>query len=300
MYSRWSNAAVIILWLSAMSWLIAYKVLPPLLVGQPPSYRTILDAQRREPPVGWTMSFNDRQLGWALSTTSELDDKVTEVCSWVHFDEFPLEELAPPLFRKLVRPVSGLRMDAKNTTLIHPLTGLSSFRSEVRIEPTDDLITMQGTIEGSRLKLEIHCEGLVYETEKPIPKNALLSDALSPRTQLPGIHPGQTWTVPVYSPLQPAGYPVEILQATVTGTEPFVWNDRTVQALLVVYRRDSGHGLGSDERPRGKLWVHPNGTVLKQQVMIFNSTMTFLRLPDKQAAELERNVNRDDQQSGPR
>ncbi|MHC4180655.1 MAG: hypothetical protein ACYSWU_24410, partial [Planctomycetota bacterium] len=72
MYSRWFNAAVIILWLTAMAWLVKCKVLPPLLEGQRPSYRTILEAQRREPPVGWAMSFNDRPLGWALSTTSEL------------------------------------------------------------------------------------------------------------------------------------------------------------------------------------------------------------------------------------
>ena len=36
MYSRWSNVAVVILWLSAMGWLMAEKVLPPLLIGEPP------------------------------------------------------------------------------------------------------------------------------------------------------------------------------------------------------------------------------------------------------------------------
>ena len=297
MYSRWANVAVIVLWLSAMTWLVTHKVLPPLLVGQPPNYRTILDAQQGEPPVGWRMSFNDRQVGWAVSSTTELDDKVMQVSSWVHFDEIRLEELAPPLFRKRVPPTAGLKMDAKNTMLIDPLGGLSSFRSEVRIHPLDEPITMQGTIEGSRLNLEIHSAGLVYETERPIPRNALLSDALSPQTQLPGIHPGQTWTVPVYSPLQPIGRPMEILQATVSGTEPFVWNGRTIEALLVEYRRDSGHGLGSDQRPRGRLWVHPNGTVLKQQATIYNCTMTFLRLPDRQAAQLEKKVDQYEQQS---
>jgi len=68
----------------------------------------------------------------------------------------------------------------------------------------------------------------------------------------------------------------------------------------VVYRSDPGHGLGSDEHPRGRLWVRRDGTVLKQQVMIFNSTMTFVRLPDDQAAVLERIVNRNRNESGPR
>jgi hypothetical protein len=206
------------------------------------------------------------------------------------------------LLRTLVRPVErsieGLEMEARNTTLIDPLGRLSSFRSELRITPLDDLITMQGTIEGSHLKLEIHIRGAPEEKEVRIPQNALVSDALAPRTQLPGIRPGQTWTVPVYTPLRLPGNPVEILQATVTGKEPIAWNDEPLEALVVVYRSDPGRPLSSDERPRGKLWVRQDGTVLKQQVMIFNSTMTFVRLPDDQAAKLERKVNRDDQQSG--
>jgi len=292
MYSHWSNAAVVILWLSAMSWLLVEKVLPPLLVGEPPSYRTIVEAQRGEPPVGWKMSFDGRRVGWALSTTTALPEDITEVHSWVHFDQLPLEDLTPGWLRTLVRPAEQpagrLEMDAKNTTWIDPLGHLSSFKSEVRVTPLDDVIRMQGTIEGSQLKFEIRTGGLSYEMEAQIPQNALLSDALSPRTQLPGIRPGQRWTVPVYSPLRPPSHPLEILQAEVTGTEPIVWNGGTVQTLLVVYRSDPGYGLGSQERPRGKLWVRRDGTVLKQQAKIFNSTMTFVRLSPDESAELER------------
>ncbi len=303
MHSRWFNAAVILLWLSSMGWLLVEKVLPPMLVGHPPSYRTILEAQQRDPLVGWMMRFDDRPLGWALSTTSSLPDDITEVRSWVHFDQLPLDDLTPGLLRALLRlveqPVGNLEMyaktmDAKNAVLIDPLGRLSSFRSEVRVMPLDSLITMQGTIEGTQLKLEINAGGLPYETERPIPRQSLLSDALSPQTQLPGIRPGQTWTVPVYSPLN-LNRPVEVLKATVEGTDPIVWNDRTVETLLVVYRSDPGYGLGGNDRPRGKLWVRPDGTVLKQHVMIYNSTMTFIRLPDDRAAALKRKVERDEE-----
>jgi hypothetical protein len=306
MYSRWSNAAVVILWLSAMSWLLVEKVLPPLLVGEPPSYRTILKAQRGEPPVGWKMSFDGRRLGWAVSTITSLPDDITEVYSWVHFDQLPLDDLAPGWLRSLVRSAeqtpSLLTMDAKNTTWIDPLGHLSSFKSEVRVTPLSDAIRMQGTIEGNQLKFEIRTGGLSYEMEAQVPQDALLSDALSPRTQLPGIRPGQRWTVPVYSPLRPPSNPLEILQAEVDGSEPIVWNNRTVETLLVVYHSDAVYGLGSRERPRGKLWVRPDGTVLRQQVMIFNSTMTFVRMSDEEAAALvlEKHINADQHEDRPR
>ena len=45
MYSRWFNAAVVVLWLATMSWLVTEKVLPPLLVGEPPSYHQVIEAQ---------------------------------------------------------------------------------------------------------------------------------------------------------------------------------------------------------------------------------------------------------------
>ena len=85
MYSRWYTAAVVILWLSAMSWLVIEKVLPPLLAGDPPSYRTILEARKRQPPVGWRMALNGRRLGWALCTTGRQPNGLMEVRSRVHF-----------------------------------------------------------------------------------------------------------------------------------------------------------------------------------------------------------------------
>ena len=36
--------AVVALWLSATGWLVVEKVLPPMLVGQPPNYRSVVEA----------------------------------------------------------------------------------------------------------------------------------------------------------------------------------------------------------------------------------------------------------------
>ena len=296
MYSRWYSAAVVVLWLSAMSWLVIEKVLPTMMVGEPPSYRTILQSRSREPPVAWKMTFDGRELGWALCSTLRKPDNLTEIHSQVHFDQLPLRQMTPGWLRLLLRsvekPAARLQMDVRSTLTIDPLGRLTDFDSTVWFAPYDDAIKLKGTVDGKLLRLEVSSGDFSYSTEADIPQNALVGDALSPQTQLPGLREGQTWSVPVYSPLRPPNNPLEILQATVQRCEPIIWNKRTEQTWLVVYRRDSGFGLGSDKTPQGRLWVRRDGTVLKQQMSIFNSIMIFTRLPDDQAAAMEAKYSR--------
>ena len=128
----------------------------------------------------------------------------------------------------------------------------------------------------------------------PLSSNALLSDAFSPQwqTQLPDLREGQFWSVPVYNPLWPSDHPLEILRATVEGTEPICWNGITVGTRLVVYRSESGSGDGGSQKPRGKLWVRRDGAVLRQQGMLFDSTITFVRLADEEAAAVATTAGR--------
>ena len=217
-----------------------------------------------------------------------------EVRSQVHFDQLPLADLAPPWLRTLLkvgkRSVVRMEMYAESTLTIDPLDGLERFESVLRLDPLEDAIVLRGTIEGTRLKLAVRAGSFQGNTEAYLPPDALLGDALSPQTQLPGLRQGQTWTVPVYSPLRPPGNPLEILQAKVERMERIAWGGRSEETWVVVYRRDSGFVLGGRKTPRGKLWVRRDGTVLKQQVMILDSTMTFVRLPDDEAAALARRV----------
>lgn len=295
MYSRWYNVAVVALWLASMGWLLTQKVLPPLLVGQPPSYRTIVDAQQDEALVGWALTFNNRRLGWALSTTSKFSGELTEVRSRVHFEHIPLEELTPAGLRDLLRlielPSNKLHMDARSAVRIDSAGRLLSFDSSVQLDPLEKRIELHGRIEGTRMDLSFRSGEFAHQTSVYLPPNGLLCDALSPQSQLPGLHAGQTWTAPSYNPLRPNNLiqnnPMEILQATVEGIEPTVWDGRMEETWLVVYRSDPGYSLGSGRTPRGRLWVRGDGTVLKQQIMVFESSMTFERLTDREAARLK-------------
>lgn len=301
MYSRWFNVAVVLLWLSAMSWLVTKKVLPPLLVGEPPSYQTILWGQEREPTVGWKISAGRRELGWALSETSRRPSGMTEVRSRIHLDELPLNLVR--VLSRLFGIRSGvddsqadrLAMDVETKLTIDPFGRLTHFRSEARLDRSRDALVLDGTISAGRLKLVVHSPTFSLPPfEADFPEDALLDDALSPQTYLPGLRKGQTWTVPVPNPAlallskTPLGKaPLDVLQATVERIEPIEFDGRVEDVWLVVYRRDSGSALGGREKPRGKLWVRRDGTVLRQQATFMGFEMTFVRMSDDELARLQ-------------
>lgn len=294
MNSTWYSVAVVLLWVATMSWLVWQKVVPSLLMGEPPSYRTIVEAQQEDPLVGWSMAWNDRQMGWALNTTVPLRNEMTEVRSLVHFDDLPLREMTSSWLRSLLLPEDGvpirLQLEAKSTLIFDPLKRLSQFESSLGFEGMDDVVKVRGTIDGAELTVSVHTGDFTYDNNLILPRKALLSDALSPQTRLPGLREGQIWNLEIYSPLRPPNMPVEIIQATVEGREPVVWGGRVENAWLVVYRTDPGAGTTRARSPRGKLWVHDDGTVLKQEVILLNSRMTFDRLSKRQAAALAESV----------
>jgi hypothetical protein len=69
-----------------------------------------------------------------------------------------------------------------------------------------------------------------------------------------------------------------------------VYKEETVKAWVVVYRTDPGSGGRNAGTVRGRMWVSPDGTVLQQQATVLNSTLTFTRMPDDEAAELAKSV----------
>jgi len=294
MNSAWYNVAVVLLWVASMIWLISQKVLPAVLVGEPPSYRTIVKANQEAPLVGWSMALNGRGVGWALNTTSSLPRDMTEVRSLVHFDHLPLEEMTPHWLRSLLVPETGwparLQLEAKSKLAFDPLERLSEFVSTVGFQGMDDVIKLRGTLDGPELTLSVRSGDFTYETKLNVPQEALLSDGLSPQTNLPGLRQGQDWNVRVYSPLRPPNAPVEILHATVEESKTILWRGRYVDTWVVVYRGDPGAGTARTCTPRGKLWVREDGTVLRQEATLFGSTMTFERLSDDEAAGLAESV----------
>jgi hypothetical protein len=282
-----------------MTWLVREKVLPQLLVGERPSNREVLLAQTRLPPVGWRISMDNRRLGWALTEAALLPDGMTEIHGCVHFDNFPLEKMMPgwiqPLFHLLGKPADVLPMnalDAWSTLAVDGLGHLIRLDSTVRLEPLGGTISVRGTVDDGRLELSLYGGGKSFNHDIPMPSEALLSDLLSPQSQLPGLRDRQCWSVPVYNPLSASKNPVEIIFATVEGIDPKLWGGTPVDAWRVVYRGDPGSGPAADQNVRGIVWVRPNGTVIQQQVPLSGSVIDFVRLTKEETVELVKTAGR--------
>jgi hypothetical protein len=287
MYSRWYTPAVILLWLSTMSWLVWQKVLPPMLVGDPPKQQEILAARTHELPVGWDISFNGRVLGWAVSTTQRLPNGGIVLRGVTHFNQLPVNEITPgwiqTLFKLAEQPATRVRLDARSSVELNRDGRPTRFRSVVQLPPLGDTIELEGQIEGTQINLVARSGEFSFTTQTHLPAGAAVGDALSPQTQLPGLHLGQTWTVPAFSPLRPPNSPVEILRATVERMVVFSWAGTTYDAWLVTYRSESGLSLLGGSRPAGQTWVRLDGLVLRQEVNLMDCKLTFTRMPADRA-----------------
>ncbi|HVA45545.1 MAG TPA: hypothetical protein VNH11_04090 [Pirellulales bacterium] len=302
MYSRWFNVVVVGFWLLTMSWLVGVKILPSLAVGDPPTYRTILaDRKDRDAPLSWTISLNDVPIGWAEARNRMLDNGVTEMRSHVRIRRLPLAEITPGWMNSLLKLLAGSRewselelaVDAQSSLEIDPLGRPIGFysrallgdegslpddsRLDSQIVPGTVQVTIQGVIDGTQLKLKVRTGQLVYNTTAYLPPKALVSDALSPQGRLPDLKVGQSWTMPVYSPLRPPTAPMEMLSAKVERRELMLWREQMVDAFVVVFRSDPGAELSSNQAAKAKAWVRADGTVLKQEITLMSSRLTFER-----------------------
>jgi hypothetical protein len=293
MGSRWFNLTIVMVWLATTTWLVVAKIVPPLKRGEPPNYRSMYSEQAADKPsyVAWDMTLNGNSLGYAvIALTKKMSGDMTEVESRIHFDHVPLEELSPAWMKALLRsailPTDNMRMYVNSRLFIDKLGYLSEFNSTLRVAGLSDAIMIRGTINGTVLKIKVRSGDLEYPFDTYLPSDAVVADELSPQLCLTGLHVGQEWTVPVFSPLRPPGNPVDVLQARVERRDLLMWDGQTVPVNVVEYRTDSGSALSSTSNARAKLWVREDGAVLKQVVSVLGTELAFIRLPTDRSDEL--------------
>jgi len=283
------NVIVVLFWLATMGWLVAAKILPPLRVGEPPNYASISAESHKDPPACWAIRMRGRTVGWAANWYVRRPDGISEFYSRVFLAELPLDELAPGWLTTVLKPVFSsldlIDVDKQSWITVDPLGRLSDFESRIRLAGIPDAIRLQGTVEGSRLKLLVRSGDVAATLYQPLAANSLMNDELSPQSRMPNLRIGQTWTVPLYTPFRSPHSPMDVLQASVEAEEGIRWDGKRTPVRLVVYRGDPGSGRGSNE-VRGRMWVDEDGLVLRQEVTLFRSPIQFERVPNRLATDL--------------
>ncbi len=100
------NVIVVLFWLATMSWLVVAKIVPPLRIGEPPTYSSIIADTQGEQATCWSIRMNGRTIGWAANAMLRQPEGINEFYSRVYLAELPFDELAPGWLSSLVwRPV---------------------------------------------------------------------------------------------------------------------------------------------------------------------------------------------------
>jgi hypothetical protein len=273
-------------WLATMGWLVVTKILPSFNPGSPPGQQALYIAGSRPIPVAWSVQWNERPVGWALATSTRDDDGGLIVESRLQFEKLPLDDVLPAWAGLLVRRVAATSAPAsfaaRGRLAIDATGHLTSFTSRVTLPGATEDVLLEGTVDDGEVDVTITAGGMTYETTRHLPSNIMIGDELSPQASLPGLYEGRRWTVPVYSPLRPGHSPIEILHAEVGPEEALYWDDGLVRVHVVSYREDPS----SHREARCRLWVDRTGRVLKQEAILFGTSMTFLRRTDDAAAWL--------------
>ena len=294
MPGRWTNLAVLLLWLTSMTWLLATKVLPAWLRGEPPTIRAVEPGEDFKSVVtGWDIFLGEKQIGVSVGRGAWRDDRGLFIQNRLKFAEFPITQFLPPWMRtlRIGDELSGpFGFEVASTLEIGPDQRLQSFRSDVAVEHMSDLIRVSGRVQGSDLEATVSTGDVNVSNSFRLPEDLLLANELSPAARMPGLQLGQKWTQPIYSPLNPPNRPMEILHAEVERRDVLMWHGRTIHTLLVVYREDGGLSLFGASPVRGKVWVDEEGAVLQHETRFMRTRLRFVRQDDVTARQSAENM----------
>ncbi len=296
MGQRWFIVAVSVMWMTSMSWLVSTKLWPLLWAGTPPSNLTVYTQQSEAngtvlPPVGWTMSWGSKPLGWAVSSSSVNSEGFTTIQSHAHFDRIPFEELLPiPLQPLMPRFGSGrgISMEAESRLIMDAQGHLNRISFIITTPEFQKPIRVEGYVKNDKFIVTLFSGTGDRFPRWELPADAVIGNDLTPLVRLPDLYLDQTWNVRVYNHFGiGTNSRLEMVQAKVERSDILRWEEADRPVWLVVMRRDAGSLLGHIRPVRGKMWVDYNGTVLQQESYLNNSKLTFTRVKDSRAKEFQ-------------
>ena len=272
--------AVVVFWLSSMTWLVTDRILPSFSGGQPPIVQSYKDGEA----VAWEVQWKGKPVGQAASIRLNGFGGSTDLFNRVVLEEFPVMQLAPSWIRATVGDLGEMTFDVLTRVEFDPLGTFSSFNSRISLNEMSSVLRMSGRIEASFLKLKVRSNDFSHSTKIFLPNSEALSEALFPSAKLPYMHVGRNWQEKVYSPFRSPSDPVELVHVEVKSIETIQHRGEARRVMRVEYRSVVGSGIPDQAKIQGLSWVDPKtGDVLRRDVFLGESKLRFVRLP-KEAA----------------
>jgi hypothetical protein len=264
---------VIVFWMGMMGWLFERELLPRLVLGPPPGFHDavadLADDQETSTPVRWTVSGgtpfgSNEQTGTATTCVERRPDGSVLLSGDVQLNRLPMLGLLEPADQPLALSAS--------TRFYLDSTGcLRHFDIEASVQGIDAPLVVRGRVEGKKLHVTVAINGSLHEETLAYDPRGLVMNSFSPVGRMPNLRVGQAWNIPVVNPLTGR---VDLVRAKVTGRELIPWGNHSAVAALVVTQTTGIAGTVA------RTWVSSDGLVLRQEVPLLLSTMTFERVPD--------------------
>jgi hypothetical protein len=249
---------ILALWTFVAQDLFRRDILPELLVGPPPDFRSILNSDRTEPSE-WTILVKDersetggRPVGRVLTESLRRRDESIRLSSVAWFDAEGL--LAGTPFSALEQT----RIEVLSSFEVDSTGNLEAFRSSVRegYAAKTELVVIEGRLRNDQLELSAKSPLPLLSWRRSIPyrSHSLVETSLGPLDRLPGLRVGQRWESRVVSPLSGR---VETCRVEVARKRYITWGGNPTATFEVVSRIPP---------LTARTWVRTDGLVLRQEV----------------------------------
>lgn len=259
---------VVAFWAGMMGWLFQRELLPRLVLGPPPGYRDVVanvDPDEEDPPsVTWKVLAGSKQIGTATTSIKRRGDGVTVLSGSIELNKLPVLGLLETIEQSLT-------LSAESRFYIGPTGQLRHFDIEATAQGVDAPLIVRGRVEKKQLHVTLDWEGTHHEETLAYEPRGLVMNCFSPVGRMPNLRVGQAWNIPMVNPLTGR---VDLVRVKVTGRELISWGNQPAVAAYVVTQTT---GIAGTE---ARTWVRDDGLVLRQEVPLLLSTMTFERVPD--------------------
>lgn len=272
MLPRRVNLIILAFWVFAAWELFVRDILPDLVVGPPPDFRSIAKTETKR-ESRWSILIEDgegrnreRSVGQIVTRSIPQSDGGLRLTSEAWFDSGAMLKGTP------IESIQGDRYEVLGSCWIDSRGNLVNFRVSLHESRarSSDLVMIEGVLKGD--EIHITTGGIIpylgprtfaYEP------HSMVQTSFSPLDWLPGLRVGQTWEQQVVNPITRQ---TMRCRSEVVGRQNLMYDGNMTETLVVVTKTGA--------MSSAKTWVRSDGLVIRQEVPLMICDLMLQRIPD--------------------